>query len=55
MLDVLVHGEGKLKRRNGFILDTADLDAPRLGQLGLQANDSQASDHLWLVADFELL
>jgi hypothetical protein len=54
MLDVLVHSPAKLQRKNGFILDTADLDAPKLGQLGLQANDSQASDHLWLVADFEL-
>jgi len=50
MLDVLVHSPD-LTARHGFVLDTAELDATTLTQLKLQPTDSQASDHLMLVAD----
>jgi hypothetical protein len=53
MLDLIVHSPG-LERGNGFVLDTAELDAKTLSELGLQATDSQASDHLLLVADFSV-
>ena len=51
MLDVLVHSPD-LTPHNGFVLDTAELDAATLTQLKLQVADSLASDHLMLVADF---
>lgn len=54
MLDLLAHGGQGLTRRNGFVLDTRDLDAATLGKLGLQSADSLASDHLLLVGDFEI-
>jgi len=53
MLDLVTHSKS-LKQHNGFIFDTADLDAATVSNLGLQAPDSQASDHLVLVADFEI-
>jgi hypothetical protein len=54
MLDLLVHSPTRLTRKNGYVLDTADLDAAALGALGLQDADSEVSDHLMLVADFQL-
>jgi endonuclease/exonuclease/phosphatase family metal-dependent hydrolase len=51
MLDVLVHSPDLTPRRS-FVLDTAELGDATLAKLGLQPDDSQASDHLMLVADF---
>lgn len=50
MLDLLVHS-AELTPRSGFVLDTAELEAATLTKLGLQQDDSQASDHLLLVVD----
>ncbi len=50
-LDVLVHSP-ELERRGGFVLESAELDATTANRLGLKGTDSQASDHLMLVADF---
>jgi len=52
MLDLLLHSPA-LGARSGFVLDSGDLDGTTASKLGLLAKDSQASDHLLLVADFE--
>ena len=51
-LDLLAYDAGRLEPRRGFLLNTADLSAPVLHALGLRGDDSGASDHLLLVADF---
>jgi len=51
-LDVLIHTDTDLQRRNGFILNSADLNGSELAALGLNSGDSQATDHFMLVADF---
>jgi len=51
MLDLLVHGAG-LSRKNGFVLDSTELDSATLTQLKLQEKDSRTTDHLMIVADF---
>jgi hypothetical protein len=51
MLDVLAHSPDLTPRRS-FVLDTAELESATLNTLGLEPDDSQASDHLLLVADF---
>lgn len=53
-LDLLTYDAAALEPKNGFILDSADLSASLLSKLGLQRDDSTASDHLMLVADFAL-
>lgn len=55
MLDLVVHDTGGLARRSGFVLDTNELSASTLSAYGLQAGDSDASDHYALVADYELM
>ncbi len=52
LLDLLAHSSGGLIRRNGFLLHSGELNAEELQALGLQSNDSEASDHLMIVADF---
>jgi len=55
-LDLLAHGGvaggTQIEPLHGYVLDTGELDATMLAALGLQAQDSEASDHLLLVADF---
>jgi endonuclease/exonuclease/phosphatase family metal-dependent hydrolase len=53
LLDLLVHSPG-LVPRHGFVLQSEELERTELQRLGLQADDSLASDHLLLVADFQL-
>jgi len=53
MLDLVVHDTGGLARRSGFVLDTNELSPATLAAYGLQAGDSDASDHYALVADYE--
>lgn len=50
-LDLLTVQRDALAILNAFTLDTAALSAPTLSTLGLQAGDSDASDHVMLVAD----
>ena len=53
-LDLLAYDPERLKKRNGCVLDTALLTPEELAGLGLRADDSSVSDHLMLVADFQL-
>jgi hypothetical protein len=57
-LDVLAYGSvdpsKTLKPLAGYVLDSEELDATTLEQLGLLPEDSKSSDHLLLVADFGL-
>ncbi len=43
-----------LAPRNGFVLDTAELNEDECRRLGVRAEDSLVSDYLLLVADFGL-
>ena len=52
VLDVLMYTRGSTFLRNSFLLDSTLLNAGELAALGLQANDSLASDHRLLVMDF---
>lgn len=54
LLDLLAYSAQQLIPRNGFALDSTGLNATELQSLGLQLDDSDASDHLMLVADFML-
>ncbi|MCA9667808.1 MAG: hypothetical protein KC503_19545 [Myxococcales bacterium] len=54
-LDLVLHSAAPLlEQRNSFVLDTRELDAAALTSLGLMADDSEASDHLIVLADFKL-
>ncbi|MDG2384847.1 MAG: endonuclease/exonuclease/phosphatase family protein [Pirellulaceae bacterium] len=53
-LDIVSYDAKQLRPTNGFLLDTGRMTNADCTQLGLKANDSQASDHLMLVADFQL-
>jgi len=48
----LVFYDPRLEPRHGWVLDTRQLDEQQLDETGLRANDSLASDHLLMVADF---
>lgn len=52
LLDLVVYDRDGLRQRNGFVLDTNTLAAATLAQYGLQATDSNASDHRAIVCDF---
>jgi len=54
ILDLMLFSAENLEPLQGFVLDTADLDAPSLVAMGLQQADSLASDHLMVVFDFAL-
>jgi hypothetical protein len=54
ILDLVLYDPRRLERRNGFVLDTAELGPDVLEALTLQAGDSAASDHLMVVVDFAL-
>jgi hypothetical protein len=51
-LDLVVHSP-TLARRNGYVLDSGELDDVTRAALGLLPDDSRASDHLLLVTDFD--
>ena len=51
-LDLVADDPARLLRRNGYVLDTRDLDPTTLDRLKLQASDALASDHLLMVADY---
>lgn len=53
-LDLGVYSADSLTVLNSFALDTELLSAPDRSALGVQSNDSRASDHLMLVADIKL-
>jgi hypothetical protein len=53
-LDYILFGPSRAKLKNNFTLYTPDIPEPILRQHGLKRDDSLASDHLVLVADFEL-
>jgi endonuclease/exonuclease/phosphatase family metal-dependent hydrolase len=54
-LDYIIHSNTNLQVKKSFVLQTEIMSAERLGQYNLQANDNLiASDHLALVADFEI-
>jgi hypothetical protein len=52
-LDWVTFDATRLTRRGGFVLNTGDLPDSWLDQLGLQRNDSEVSDHLLIVSDFD--
>lgn len=54
LLDLVAYSAQQLISRNGFVLDSTGLNGAELQALGLQSDDSEASDHLMLVADFML-
>ncbi|MEM1423414.1 MAG: endonuclease/exonuclease/phosphatase family protein [Planctomycetota bacterium] len=51
-LDLVADDPSRLLRRNGYVLNTQDLDQPTLDRLGLLATDALASDHLLMVTDY---
>lgn len=53
-LDLGVYSEDSIALLNSFTLDTRLLSSQQRSQLGVQFTDSDASDHLMLVADFRL-
>ena len=50
-LDYIAHDTVGLRPRNRFVLDSQTLGPAQLAALGLQSDDSAASDHLMVVAD----
>jgi endonuclease/exonuclease/phosphatase family metal-dependent hydrolase len=55
-LDWMLYSPETLKPVNSFVLDTSDLDTTTLNNSNLNAEDTaKLSDHLPLVADFELI
>jgi len=51
-LDLLTYDAARLQTPRAFLLDTAALTGAERSALGVQAGDSDATDHLMLVADF---
>ncbi|MHC4977064.1 MAG: hypothetical protein ACYTF7_10740, partial [Planctomycetota bacterium] len=51
-LDLLTHTSDDIFPMHSYVLDTERLDPGELASMGLLANDSSASDHYMLVADF---
>ena len=51
-LDLIVYDEEHLEPIRAEVFDSEALTPERLEELGLQATDSRASDHLLLIADF---
>ena len=52
-LDYVVYSTKTLIPGNGFILDSGLLNRTELNQLGLNAADSEVSDHLVMTVDFQ--
>ncbi len=53
VLDLLLSSP-ELLRRGGFVLDSRELDDATRAAFGLERDDSAASDHLLLIADFDV-
>ena len=53
-LDLLTYDRSVLKPVMGMVVDTSRLASSTLRELKLNADDSLASDHLMLVADFQI-
>ena len=53
-LDFMVYAGSVMKVVNSFIFDTGKLSIEELNEFGLNANDTKVSDHLPVVADFDL-
>jgi endonuclease/exonuclease/phosphatase family metal-dependent hydrolase len=53
-LDLVAYDGKALKPESGFVVDTSRLSDKAIVDLGLRVQDSLASDHLSLVADFQL-
>ncbi|MHB8969632.1 MAG: endonuclease/exonuclease/phosphatase family protein [Pirellulaceae bacterium] len=51
-LDLMTYDSKTLESKAGFVLNTEDLSESLLSEHGLRRDDSLASDHLLLVADF---
>ena len=54
-LDVVAYDREALKPSQGFVLDTLRLSRKTSRFMGLLAEDSLASDHLMLIADFQFV
>ena len=53
-LDLLTYDAAGLKPLGGVVFDSGKISTAELERLSLQVEDSEASDHLLLVADFEV-
>jgi hypothetical protein len=54
-LDILTYDTARLKPATGCVIDTSLMSQQALAGLALRVDDSSASDHLLLVADFCLI
>ncbi|MFK7738049.1 MAG: endonuclease/exonuclease/phosphatase family protein [Pirellulaceae bacterium] len=52
-LDLITHSR-ELKPRHCWVFDSERMTAARLQELGLKKEDSRCSDHLMLIADFDV-
>jgi len=52
LLDLVTYDDPELTPKNHFVLDTTKMSGATLAALGLQANDSNVSDHLPIIVDF---
>jgi hypothetical protein len=53
-LDLVTYDHAALRPAGGFLIDTSSLSKKSLRDLRLLAHDSEASDHLMMVADFHV-
>lgn len=53
-LDLVTYDNATLRPAGGFLIDTSSLSKKSLRDLRLLAHDSEASDHLMMVADFHV-
>ncbi|MFT5424004.1 MAG: endonuclease/exonuclease/phosphatase family metal-dependent hydrolase [Phycisphaerales bacterium] len=53
-LDYVLVGEAQAKIERAFVFDTSLADPGSLGELGMEAGDSGATDHLAVVVDIEV-
>jgi len=53
-LDLVAYCSERLVARNRYLVETQVLPEQTLAELGLERGDSRGSDHLMLVADFEI-
>jgi len=54
LLDLIAYCSDTLKARNRYLVETQALPPATLAELGLESGDSRGSDHLMMVADFQL-
>lgn len=53
-LDYIMYSDSRLEAKKSFILKTDDMPSATLSANGLQASDTDFSDHLPIVGDFEI-